>query len=46
MEQENAQAKLAAGLKLECHGSAGTPLRTHADGEDSGLEESRPTVRT
>jgi hypothetical protein len=29
-----------------CHGSARTSLRTHADGEDSGLEESRPAIRT
>jgi hypothetical protein len=29
-----------------CHESAGTPLRTHANGEDSGLEESRQTIRT
>jgi hypothetical protein len=29
-----------------CHGSAGTPLGTHANGEDSGLEESRKTIRT
>jgi hypothetical protein len=25
----------------QCHGSARTPLGTHANGEDSGLEESR-----
>jgi hypothetical protein len=30
----------------QCHGSAGTPLRTHANGEDSGLEESRAAIRT
>jgi hypothetical protein len=30
----------------ECHGSARTPLGTHANGEDSGLEESRQTIRT
>jgi hypothetical protein len=29
-----------------CHGSAGTPLGTHANGEDSGLEESRKAIRT
>jgi hypothetical protein len=29
-----------------CHGSAGTPLRTRANGEDSGLEESRAAIRT
>jgi hypothetical protein len=29
-----------------CHGSARTPLRTHANGEDSGLEESRKAIRT
>jgi hypothetical protein len=29
-----------------CHGSAGTPLGTHANGEDSGLEESCKTIRT
>jgi hypothetical protein len=29
-----------------CHGSAGTPLGTHAIGQDSGLEESRKTIRT
>jgi hypothetical protein len=29
-----------------CHGSAGTPLGTHANGEDSGLEESRKTICT
>jgi cytochrome c len=29
-----------------CHRSAGTPLGTHANGEDSGLEESRKAIRT
>jgi hypothetical protein len=29
-----------------CHGSARTPLGTHANGEDSGLEESRKAIRT
>jgi hypothetical protein len=29
-----------------CHGSAGTPLRTHANREASGLEEACPTLRT
>jgi hypothetical protein len=29
-----------------CHGSAGTPLGTHAIGQDSGLEESRPAICT
>jgi hypothetical protein len=29
-----------------CHGSAGTPLGTHAIGQDSGLEESRETICT
>jgi hypothetical protein len=29
-----------------CHRSAGTPLRTHANGEDLGLEESRAAIRT
>jgi hypothetical protein len=29
-------------LSPQCHGSAGTPLGTHANGEDSGLEESSP----
>jgi hypothetical protein len=33
-------------LDLTCHGSAGTPLRTHAIGQDSGLEESRKTICT
>jgi hypothetical protein len=31
---------------LACHGSAGTPLGTHANGEDSGLEESCAAIRT
>jgi hypothetical protein len=31
---------------LLCHGSAGTPLGTHAIGQDSGLEESRETICT
>jgi hypothetical protein len=31
---------------LYCHGSAGTPLGTHANGEDSGLEESRAAICT
>jgi hypothetical protein len=30
----------------QCHGSAGTPLRTHANGEASGPEEARPALRT
>jgi hypothetical protein len=30
----------------DCHGSAGTPLGTHAIGQDSGLEESREAIRT
>jgi hypothetical protein len=29
-----------------CHGSAGTPLGTHAIGQDSGLEESHEAIRT
>jgi hypothetical protein len=29
-----------------CHGSAGTPLGTHAIGQDSGLEESREAICT
>jgi hypothetical protein len=29
-----------------CHGSARTPLGTHTNGEDSGLEESRKTICT
>jgi hypothetical protein len=29
-----------------CHGSAGTPLGTHANGEDTGLEESRKAIYT
>jgi hypothetical protein len=29
-----------------CHESAGTPLGTHAIGQDSGLEESRKTICT
>jgi hypothetical protein len=33
-------------VMTECHGSAGTPLGTHANGEDSGLEESRKAIRT
>jgi hypothetical protein len=34
------------GEDSECHGSARTPLGTHANGEDSGLEESRKAIRT
>jgi hypothetical protein len=30
----------------KCHGSARTPLGTHANGEDSGLEESRKAICT
>jgi hypothetical protein len=30
----------------KCHGSAGTPLGTHANGEASGSEEARPALRT
>jgi hypothetical protein len=33
-------------LGWACHESAGTSLRTHAIGQDSGLEESRTTIRT
>jgi hypothetical protein len=29
-----------------CHGSAGTPLRMHSDGEAQGLEEARQTLCT
>jgi hypothetical protein len=29
-----------------CHEFAGTPLGTHAIGQDSGLEESRPAICT
>jgi hypothetical protein len=29
-----------------CHGSAGTPLRTHANGEAQGLEAARAAIRT
>jgi hypothetical protein len=32
--------------KATCHGSAGTPLGTHTNGEDSGLEESRKAIYT
>jgi hypothetical protein len=31
---------------LACHGSAGTPLRMHTNGEAQGLEEARSTLRT
>jgi hypothetical protein len=30
----------------DCHGSARTPLGMHANGEDSGLEESRKAICT
>jgi hypothetical protein len=30
----------------KCHGSARTPLGTHANGEDSRLEESRKAICT
>jgi hypothetical protein len=33
-------------LMPDCHGSAGTPLRTHANGEASGPQEARPAIRT
>jgi hypothetical protein len=36
---------LYSGIQF-CHGSAGTPLGTHAIGQDSGLEESRKTICT
>jgi hypothetical protein len=29
-----------------CHGSAGTPLRTHAGTEALGLQDARPAIRT
>jgi transposase InsO family protein len=31
---------------LACHGSAGTPLRTHAGGEALGLQDARTAIRT
>jgi hypothetical protein len=43
------QPSMAASVhnaRTTCHGSAGTPLRTHANGEDSGLEESRKAICT
>jgi hypothetical protein len=47
MEQEDAQAALAKGLQLDkCHGSAGTPLRTHAGTEALGLQDARTAIRT
>jgi hypothetical protein len=39
-------AGLTTAYHPQCHGSAGTPLGTHANGEDSGLEESRAAIRT
>jgi hypothetical protein len=36
----------AAVFSPRCHGSAGTPLGTHAIGQDSGLEESRKAICT
>jgi hypothetical protein len=33
-------------LVSSCHGSAGTPLGTHAIGQDLGLEESRAAICT
>jgi hypothetical protein len=38
--------KIDEEVRAHCHGSAGTPLRTHAIGQDSGLEESRKTICT
>jgi hypothetical protein len=32
--------------QIVCHGSAGTPLGTHANGEASGSKEARPALRT
>jgi hypothetical protein len=37
---------MAKGSEIQCHGSAGTPLGTHANGEDTGLEESRKAICT
>jgi hypothetical protein len=34
------------GRHFYCHGSAGTPLRMHANGEAQGLEEARTAIRT
>jgi hypothetical protein len=31
---------------LLCHGSAGTPLGTHAGGETLGLQDARTAIRT
>jgi hypothetical protein len=33
-------------LQVSCHGSAGTPLRTHAGTEALGLEDARTAIRT
>jgi hypothetical protein len=31
---------------IQCHGSAGTPLRTHAGTEALGLQDARTAIRT
>jgi hypothetical protein len=40
-KSENEVARL-----LNCHGSAGTPLGTHAGGETLGLQDARTAIRT
>jgi hypothetical protein len=34
------------GMGGPCHGSAGTPLETHAGGEALGLQDARTAIRT
>jgi hypothetical protein len=34
------------GWGIGCHGSAGTPLGTHAGGEALGLQDARTAIRT
>jgi hypothetical protein len=40
------EGQLSLDSPTYCHGSARTPLGTHANGEDSGLEESREAICT
>jgi hypothetical protein len=42
----NQKADRPAREGLQCHGSAGTPLRTHAGTEALGLQDTRATIRT
>jgi hypothetical protein len=46
LEQLKEARVQARDAMIKCHGSAGTSLGTHANREDSGLEESRAAILT